>query len=138
MAVIQKFRKSFGKGFLKTPLRDLVEIQYDSYRDFLQKDVAPSARRNIGLQNVFKSVFPIKDYSGIADLEFVEYTLEKPQYNVKECMLRNSTYSTKLKLKLKLIIWDIAENGKKTLRDIKDQEVFMGEVPLMTEAELCF
>lgn len=133
MAVIQKFRKSFGKGFLKTPLRDLVEIQYDSYRDFLQKDVAPSARRNIGLQNVFKSVFPIKDYSGIADLEFVEYTLEKPQYNVKECMLRNSTYSTKLKLKLKLIIWDIAENGKKTLRDIKDQEVFMGEVPLMTE-----
>jgi DNA-directed RNA polymerase subunit beta len=134
MAVIQKFRKSFGKSFLlKTPLRDLVEIQYDSYRDFLQEDVAPNSRRNIGLQNVFKSAFPIKDYAGVADLEFVEYNLEKPQYSVKECMLRNMTYSTRLKLKLKLIIWDIAENGKKTLRDIKDQEIFMGDVPMMTE-----
>lgn len=133
MAVIQKFRKYFGKSFLKTPLRDLVEIQYDSYRDFLQENVASNARRNVGLQNVFKSAFPIKDYAGIADLEFVEYTLDKPLYNVKECMLRNMTYSARLKLKLKLIIWDVAENGKKTLRDIKDQEIFMGEVPLMTE-----
>ncbi|MCL2749104.1 MAG: DNA-directed RNA polymerase subunit beta [Alphaproteobacteria bacterium] len=133
MAVIHKFRKYFGKSLLKTPLRDLVEIQYNSYRDFLQEDVAPSARKNIGLQNVFRSAFPIKDYAGVADLEFVEYTLDKPQYNVKECMLRNLTYSTRLKLKLKLIIWDIAENGKKTLRDIKDQEIFMGEVPMMTE-----
>ena len=133
MAVIHKFRKSFGKSFLRTPLRDLVEIQYNSYRDFLQEDVPGANRRNIGLQNVFKSAFPIKDYAGVADLEFVEYTLDKPQYNVKECMLRNMTYSSRLKLKLKLIIWDIAENGKKTLRDIKDQEIFMGEVPMMTE-----
>ena len=133
MAVIQKFRKSFGKSFLQTPLPDLVEIQYDSYKDFLQADVEPQNRKNIGLQNVFASMFPIKDYAGIADLEFVEYTLDKPVYNVKECMLRNMTYSSKLKLKLRLILWDIAEDGKKTLRDIKEQEIFMGEVPLMTE-----
>ncbi|MBP3316387.1 MAG: DNA-directed RNA polymerase subunit beta [Alphaproteobacteria bacterium] len=133
MAVIQKFRKSFGKSFLQTPLPDLVEIQYDSYKDFLQADVAPQNRKNIGLQNVFSSMFPIKDYAGIADLEFVEYTLDKPVYNVKECMLRNMTYSSKLKLKLRLILWDVAEDGKKTLRDIKEQEIFMGEVPLMTE-----
>ncbi len=133
MAVIQKFRKSFGKSFLQTPLPDLVEIQYNSYKDFLQADVEPQNRKNMGLQNVFSSMFPIKDYAGIADLEFVEYTLDKPVYNVKECMLRNMTYSSKLKLKLRLILWDIAEDGKKTLRDIKEQEIFMGEVPLMTE-----
>ncbi len=133
MAIIQKLRKSFGKSFLQTPLPDLVEIQYNSYRDFLQADVAPENRKNIGLQNVFKSMFPIKDYAGIADLEFIEYTLDKPVYNVQECMLRNLTYSSKLKLKLRLILWDIAEDGKKTLRDIKEQEIFMGDVPLMTE-----
>ena len=133
MAVIQKLRKSFGKSFLQTPLPDLVEIQYNSYKDFLQKDVAPESRKNMGLQNVFSSMFPIKDYAGIADLEFVEYTLDEPVYNVKECMLRNMTYSSKLRLKLRLILWDVAEDGKKTLRDIKEQEIFMGEVPLMTE-----
>ncbi|MBE6461229.1 MAG: DNA-directed RNA polymerase subunit beta [Alphaproteobacteria bacterium] len=133
MAVIQKFRKSFGKSFLQTPLPDLVEIQYNSYKDFLQADVEPQSRKNMGLQNVFSSMFPIKDYAGVADLEFVEYTLDKPVYNVKECMLRNLTYSSKLRLKLRLILWDVAEDGKKTLRDIKEQEIFMGEVPLMTE-----
>ncbi|HIU65532.1 MAG TPA: DNA-directed RNA polymerase subunit beta [Candidatus Enterousia avicola] len=133
MAIIQKFRKSFGKSFLQTPLPDLVEIQYNSYKDFLQADVDPQNRKNIGLQNVFSSMFPIKDYAGIADLEFVEYTLDKPVYNEKECMLRNLNYSSKLKLKLRLILWDIAEDGKKTLRDIKEQEIFMGEVPLMTD-----
>ncbi len=79
MAVIQKLRKSFGKSFLQTPLPDLVEIQYNSYRDFLQADVAPENRKNIGLQNVFKSMFPIKDYAGIADLEFIEYTSDVEQ-----------------------------------------------------------
>ncbi|MCL1785542.1 MAG: DNA-directed RNA polymerase subunit beta [Alphaproteobacteria bacterium] len=134
MAIIQKLRKSFGKSFLQTPLPDLVEIQYDSYRDFLQADVEPSLRKNMGLQNVFKSMFPIKDYAGVADLEFVEYTLDNPQYNVKECVLRNMTYGARLKLKLRLVLWDVAQDsGKKTLRDIKEQEIFMGDIPLMTE-----
>ena len=78
MAVIQKLRKSFGKSFLQTPLPDLVEIQYNSYKDFLQADVEPQNRKNMGLQNVFSSMFPIKDYAGIADLEFVEYTYLVP------------------------------------------------------------
>ncbi|MBO4480531.1 MAG: DNA-directed RNA polymerase subunit beta [Alphaproteobacteria bacterium] len=133
MAVIQKLRKSFGKSFLQTPLPDLIEIQYNSYKDFLQADVAPQNRKNMGLQNVFSSMFPIRDYAGAAELEFVEYNLEKPAYNVKECLARKMTYSSKLKLKLRLILWDVAEDGKKTLRDIKEQEIFMGEVPLMTE-----
>lgn len=140
MAVIQKFRKSFGKSFLQTPLPDLVEIQYNSYKDFLQADVEPQNRKNIGLQNVFTSMFPIKeqehaykDRTISGELEFVEYTLDKPVYNVKECMLRNLTYSSKLRLKLRLILWDVAEDGKKTLRDTKEQEIYMGEVPLMTE-----
>ncbi|MDR2412953.1 MAG: DNA-directed RNA polymerase subunit beta [Rickettsiales bacterium] len=133
MAVIQKLRKSFGKSFIEAPLPDLVEIQYNSYKDFLQFDIEPGQRKNIGLQKVFSSMFPIKDYAGVADLEFVEYNLDKPVYNVKECMLRNMTYSSKLKLKMRLILWDVAEDGKKSLRDIKEQEIFMGEVPLMTE-----
>ena len=133
MAIIQKRRKSFGKSYLQTPLLDLVKIQNDSYKDFLQEDIDPKDRKNIGLQNVFSSMFPIKDYAGVADLEFIEYTLDKPVYGVKECMLRNMTYSGKLRLKLRLILWDIAEDGKKSLRDIKEQEIFMGEVPLMTE-----
>ncbi|MCL2538432.1 MAG: DNA-directed RNA polymerase subunit beta [Alphaproteobacteria bacterium] len=133
MAVIQKLRKSFGRSLLQTPLPDLVEIQYDSYRDFLQADVAPSSRKNMGLQNVFKAFFPMKDYAGVADLEFVEYNVDRPQYNVRECMLRNMTYGARLKLKLRLIIWDVAEDGKKSLRDIKEQEIFMGEIPMMTE-----
>ncbi len=133
MAVIQKLRKSFGKSFLQTPLPDLIEIQYNSYKDFLQADVAAQDRKNVGLQNVFASMFPIKDYAGAAELEFVEYRLEKPVYNVKECLARKMTYSSKLKLKLRLILWDVAEDGKRSLRDIKEQEIFMGEVPLMTE-----
>ncbi|MFQ6777717.1 MAG: DNA-directed RNA polymerase subunit beta [Alphaproteobacteria bacterium] len=133
MAVIQKFRKSFGKSFLQTPLPNLVEIQDKSYNEFLQADIEPSKRKDTGLQNVFKSMFPMKDYAGVAELEFVEYTLEKPVYNVKECMLRNMTYSRKLKVRLRLTLWDVDDNGKKSLRDIKEQEIFMGEVPLMTE-----
>ncbi len=133
MAVIQKLRKSFGKSFLQTPLPDLVEIQYNSYADFLQADVKPEDRKNFGLQNVFNSIFPISDASGAAELEFIEYKLEKPVYSVKECILRDMTYSAKLRLKLRLILWNVAEDGTKTLQETKEQEVFMGEVPLMTE-----
>ena len=128
MAVIQKLRKSFGKSFLQTPLPDLIEIQYNSYKEFLQADVAPQNRKNKGLQSVFTSMFPIKDYAGGAELEFVEYNLEKPAYNVKECLARKMTYSSKLKLKLKLILWDVAEDGKKSLRDIKEQEISLWNV----------
>jgi len=135
MAVIQKLRKSFGKSFLQTPLPDLIEIQHNSYKDFLQADVAPKDRKNIGLQSVFSSMFPIKDKENdsTAELEFIEYDLEQPVYNVKECLMRKLTYSSKLKLRLRLNLWDVAENGTRTLFDQREQEIFMGEVPLMTE-----
>ncbi|MDR0803977.1 MAG: DNA-directed RNA polymerase subunit beta [Rickettsiales bacterium] len=135
MAVIWKPRKSFGKNLLnqKTELPDLVEIQYKSYNDFLQADAAPASRKDVGLQRAFKSMFPMKNNDGSVELEFVDYRIEKPVYNVRECMMRNMTYASKLRLRLKLILWDIAEDGKKSLRDIKEQEIFMGEVPLMTE-----
>ncbi|MDR1826589.1 MAG: hypothetical protein LBQ49_02755, partial [Rickettsiales bacterium] len=94
MALIQKFVKSFGRSFLHQPLPDLVETQYKSFANFLQLDTEPSARRNIGLQNAFKTMFPLKDYNGAAEIEFVEYNLDDPVYNVPECMLRNMTYAS--------------------------------------------
>ncbi len=136
MAVIQKLRKSFGKSFLQTQLPDLVQIQEKSYANFLQKDVAPLNRKEMGLQAVFKSMFPLKDYAGLARLEFIDYTLDEPVYTVKECMLRNMTYSSKLRLNLRLKVFDSVEEAKKEdgipVHEM-DQEIFMGEVPLMTE-----
>ena len=87
MAIIQKIRKSFAKSFLQTPLPDLVETQYSSYKDFLQDDVAPENRKHKGLQAVFEDMFPIHDYAGNADLEFMGYVLDKPVYNVQEYFL---------------------------------------------------
>ncbi|MDR2269139.1 MAG: DNA-directed RNA polymerase subunit beta [Rickettsiales bacterium] len=135
MAVIQKFVKSFGHSFLHQPLPDLVETQYKSFANFLQLDVEPSARKNIGLQNAFKTMFPLRDYNGAAEIEFVEYDLDEPIYNVHECMLRNITYASRMKVKLRMTLWDVNpdDKSKRTLRDIKEQEIFFGEVPLMTE-----
>ncbi|MDR1026843.1 MAG: DNA-directed RNA polymerase subunit beta [Rickettsiales bacterium] len=135
MAVIQKFVKSFGRSFLHQELPDLVETQYKSFNDFLQPDAAPDARKNIGLQNAFNTMFPLRDYNGAAEIEFVEYALDEPVYNVRECMLRNMTYSAKLRVKLRMTLWDVdsEDKTKRTLRDIKEQEIFFGEVPLMTE-----
>ncbi len=133
MAMIHRIRKNFGRSFLSAPLPNLIELQEKSYADFLQADIAPENRKDSGLQNVFKSMFPIHDYAGLADLEFIEYHLDEPNYTVEECMVRNMTYSTRLRLKLRLILWEIdATTGAKSLRDIKDQEIFMGDIPLMT------
>lgn len=135
MAVIQKLVKSFGRSFLHNPLPDLVETQYKSFANFLQLDVDPASRKNIGLQNAFDTMFPLRDYNGAAEIEFVEYNLDEPVYNVAECMLRNMTYASKLKVKLRMTLWDVdaEDKTKRTLRDIKEQEIFFGEVPLMTE-----
>ncbi|MDR0319282.1 MAG: DNA-directed RNA polymerase subunit beta [Rickettsiales bacterium] len=129
-----KFRKSFGHSYLDLKLPDLMSMQFESYKDFIQADVAPSARKNKGLQAVFNSVFPIADNNGAAELAFVEYKLEEPVYTIEECIARNLTYAARMKLKLRMTLWDIdPDTGKKALRDIKDQEVFMGDLPMMTE-----
>ncbi len=127
-------RKSFGKrpSILRVPY--LLAIQKDSYRQFLQADVPPEQRIDQGLQAAFKSVFPIESYNGNAALEFVSYRLGQPPFDVKECMQRGLIYAAPLRVLVRLVVFDKDEaSGTKSVRDIKEQEVYMGEIPLMTE-----
>merc|ERR1712000_542989 len=110
----------------------LLSIQLDSFRDFLQMEAAPEDRRETGLHAAFKSVFPIVSYSGNAALEYVSYRIGEPVFDVKECQLRGVTYAAPLRVKVRLIIYD-KESSTKAIKDIKEQEVYMGEMPLMTE-----
>ncbi len=127
-------RKNFGKVPAIIEIENLIEIQQQSYRDFLQADVDPSERRDVGLQAVFKSVFPIKDFNQTASLEFVSYSLEPPKYDVEECHQRDMTYAAPLKVTVRLVVWDVdAETESQSIRDVKEQEVYFGEIPLMTE-----
>ena len=108
----------------------LLAIQVDSYRTFLQDGKTPKNRDDIGLQAAFRSVFPIESYSGNAALEFVEYSLGKPEFDVRECILRGSTYAAPMRVKIRLILKD---RETKSIKDVREQEVYMGEMPLMTE-----
>ena len=95
----------------------------------------PNKRDNSGLQAVFKSVFPIEDFNRTASLEFESYTLERPKYDVGECRQRGMTFAAPLKITVRLVVYDVDEEaGTRNIRDIKEQEVYMGEIPLMTEA----
>jgi DNA-directed RNA polymerase subunit beta len=112
---------------------NLIEVQKSSYDHFLQMDTPPETRANVGLQEVFKSVFPIKDFSERGTLEFVKYELEQPKYDVEECQQRGMTFAAPLKVTLRLVVWDIDEDtGARSIRDIKEQDVYMGDMPLMT------
>jgi DNA-directed RNA polymerase subunit beta len=113
---------------------NLIEVQKNSYEKFLQMHTEPRTRQSEGLQEVFRSVFPIKDFSERSSLEFVKYEFEEPKYDVEECQQRGMTYAAPLKVTLRLIVWDVdEETGLKTVRDIKEQDVYMGDMPLMTE-----
>ena len=104
------------------------------YDKFLQADVPPEKREDTGLQGVFKSVFPIKDFNETSSLEFVSYHLEKPKYDVDECHQRGMTFSAPIKVVVRLVVWDKdEETGAQSIRDVKEQEVYFGEIPLMTE-----
>jgi DNA-directed RNA polymerase subunit beta len=130
----KRVRKSFGRIHEVAPMPNLIEVQMASYDHFLQMDVAPEQRTSVGLQEVFKSVFPIKDFSERAQLEFVKYELEQPKYDVEECQQRGMTFAAPLKVTLRLVVWDVDEDtGSRSIRDIKEQEVYMGDMPLMTE-----
>ena len=124
------------KGVVEVP--NLIELQKDSYESFLQKDVEPELREDKGLQAVFKTLFPIQDYKGSVQLEFVKYSLQYPPvYGIEECRQRKINYASPLKVLLRLIVFESQGEGKgsnKTIRDVKEQEVFLGEVPLMTES----
>ncbi|WP_119677619.1 DNA-directed RNA polymerase subunit beta [Indioceanicola profundi] len=129
----KRIRKSFGRIPEVTRMPNLIEVQRSSYDHFLQMDVAPDARANLGLQEVFKSVFPIKDFSERAVLDFVRYELEMPKYDVEECQQRGMTFAAPLKVTLRLTVFDVDEDtGLKSIRDIKEQDVYMGDMPLMT------
>ena len=125
----------FGKrpSILKVP--SLLATQLDSYRDFLQADVPADKRRSVGLQAAFGSVFPIESYSGDAQLQFLEYRLEPPVFDVKECQVRGLTYAAALRVRLRLALLDKEGTSKeRAVRDIREQEVYMGEIPLMTDS----
>ena len=128
-------RKSFAKLKQVIEIPNLIDIQKRSYDKFLQMEVPLDRREDIGLQGVFKSVFPIKDFSETSSLEFVSYNLEKPKYDVDECRARGMTFAAPIKVVIRLVVWDVnEETGVQSIRDVKEQEVYFGEIPLMTES----
>ncbi len=130
----KRIRKKFGKIREVAEMPNLIEVQKSSYDDFLMVKEPPGGRKDDhGLQAVFKSVFPISDFSGKSTLEFVRYEFDAPKYDVDECMQRDMTFSAPLKVKLRLIVFDVnEETGSKSIKDVKEQDVYMGEMPLMT------
>jgi len=131
----RRIRKDFSKIATPVEIPNLIDLQRKSYEKFLQADVAPSKRDTSGLQAVFKSVFPIDDFNKTASLEFDHYVLERPKYDVDECRQRGMTFAAPLKITVRLVVYDVDEEaGTRNIRDIKEQEVYMGEIPLMTEA----
>src|SRR5512146_2685227 len=128
-------RKSFAKLKQVIEIPNLIDIQKRSYDKFLQIDIPADKREDIGLQGVFKSVFPIKDFSETSSLEFVSYNLEKPKYDVDECRARGMTFAAPIKVVIRLVVWDVnEETGMQSIRDVKEQEVYFGEIPLMTDS----
>ena len=130
----KRIRKDFGKrpSILDVPY--LLAIQLDSYRSFLQADKTVEKREDVGLHAAFKSVFPIVSYSGNAQLEYVSYRLCDPVFDVKECQIRGLTYAAPLRVKVRLVIFDREVSGaNKPIKDVREQEVYLGELPLMTE-----
>ena len=126
-------RKSFAKVTPAIEIPYLIEIQKNSYNQFLQSDVDPSKRKNVGLESVFRSVFPVEDQSGAATLEYVSYYFDDPKYNVDECRQRGMSYAAPLQVKIKLVRFEIDKNtGAKGLGLISEQWVYFGEIPLMT------
>lgn len=128
----KRVRRSFGRIDAVADMPSLIEIQKGSYDSFIQ---APGAEPcEFGLEEVFKSIFPIKDFSGNGELEFVKYELEEPKYDVDECIKRDMTYAAPVKATLRLVVWDTDEaTGAKSIHDIKEQDVYMGDIPLMTD-----
>ena len=130
----QLLRKHFAEIKKIIDIPNLIDIQKVSYQRFLQADLPPSARQNSGLEAVFRSVFPIRDFSETCSLEYVAYSLGVPKYDVEECHQRGMTFASPVKVRVRLVTWDSdKDSGVQSIRDIKEQEVYFGEIPLMTE-----
>jgi DNA-directed RNA polymerase subunit beta len=128
-----RIRKHLGRVRKVIDVPNLIDIQKTSYDKFLQSTVPQNDRAEVGLQAVFRSVFPIKDFNGTSELVYVSYNLEKPKYDVEECRQRGMTYAAPIKVTTQLMIYDTREGGERIVRDIKEQEVYFGEIPLMTD-----
>jgi DNA-directed RNA polymerase subunit beta len=130
----KRIRKSFGRIPEAVTMPNLIEVQRSSYEQFLQRETRQPDRIEEGIQAVFKSVFPIKDFNERATLEYVSYEFEDPKYDVEECIQRDMTYAAPLKVKLRLIVFELEEEtGARSVKDIKEQDVYMGDIPLMTD-----
>jgi len=130
----KRIRKSFGRIPEAIRMPNLIEVQRSSYEQFLQRFVRAVERVDDGLEAVFKSVFPVKDFNDRATLEYVSYEFEEPKYDVEECIQRDITYAAPLKVKLRLIVFETDEDtGARSVKDIKEQDVYMGDIPLMTD-----
>ncbi len=130
----RRIRKNFGKIRKIVEIPDLIGMQRGSYHRLLQMDVSPEKREDIGLQAVFKSVFPINDFTGTASLEFVSYSFGEVKHSVKECVHRGMTYEIPVRIRIRLVVYDLdKDTGISNIRDIKEQEIYFGTVPLMTE-----
>ncbi|NBW04984.1 MAG: DNA-directed RNA polymerase subunit beta, partial [Alphaproteobacteria bacterium] len=129
----KRVRRTFGQLEEVTKMPNLIDVQRSSYDTFLQMDIAAHERVDLGLQETFKSVFPIEDFAGRSILEFVSYDLETPKYDVEECQQRGLTFASPLRVTLRLVVWEENEDtGSRSIRDIKEQDVYMGDMPLMT------
>jgi DNA-directed RNA polymerase subunit beta len=128
-----RHRTDLGNVLPIVEIPNLIDIQKSSYDKFLQSEVPPRERQSFGLEGVFKSVFPIKDFDGTSELVYVSYNLEKPKYDVDECRQRGMTFAAPIKVTTQLMVYDVREGGERIVRDIKEQEVYFGEIPLMTE-----
>jgi DNA-directed RNA polymerase subunit beta len=130
----RRYRKNFSKIKEVLEISNLIEIQKRSYDLFLQADVDPEKREPTGLQGVFKTVFPIKDFYETASLEFRSYRLTEPKYDVEECLLRGMTFAAPIKVTIQLVVWDVNEETQtRKIKAVKEQEVYFGEIPLMTD-----
>ncbi|RPI49435.1 MAG: DNA-directed RNA polymerase subunit beta, partial [Deltaproteobacteria bacterium] len=126
-------RKNFGRVKKVIDIPNLIEMQQDSYAKFLQKDVAPEAREDVGIQAAFQSVFPITDFTGASSIEFVQYSIGEPKYSEEECLSRGVTYESPVKMVARLLSYDVdKESGVQSIRDIKEQQIYFGAIPLMT------
>ncbi|PIE57967.1 MAG: DNA-directed RNA polymerase subunit beta [Desulfobulbus propionicus] len=131
---MKRVRKSFAKTSHIVEPPHLIAMQRESYEHFLQRDVAPDERKEAGLQAIFQDIFPITDFNGLCSLEFVRYSFGEPKYTVEECVERGMTYEVPVKITVRLITFDIdEETGVQSVRDIKEQEIFLGALPLMTK-----
>ena len=132
--VYRRVRKDFSKIKEVLQISNLIEVQKRSYDKFLQTDVDLEKREFHGLHGVFRTVFPIKDFYETASLEFVSYRLTEPKYDVEECLLRGMTFAAPIKVTVRLVVWDVNEETRtKSIKAVKEQEVYFGEIPLMTE-----